>query len=208
MRDRREKWLHITVWFILNVAVTMWNKTWAMFQGKIHPGIGLSRLFAEDAFPYTFLLSACHMLFTWIAAEIFQRVTKGGAAEGNVKDWIKLRELLIFSFVFSLNIWLSNYTLKSASLPLHQISRALIPLATLGLSAWFFSRPYPMNRLPPVLIIIAGVVLIIREEISWTLFQLFGLFCGCIVSSLKGILTCHVSPASLYIPNTLLSNLL
>lgn len=168
--DKAHAKLYLVVWFILNVGITLYCKA----------------AFSFYKFPYPVLMTAIHVTFTYLGVLVCART---GVYKPARIDLETFKSLLWFSVVFTVNIWLSNASLMTASIALHQVTRTTIPLFTMATSALVFGEVYPISLLPSVILVIAGVACTVWGDIGFEIMGMLLVLLGCFFSSLKGILT-------------------
>jgi len=98
--------------------------------------------------------------------------------------------MLLFSLVFTSNIFLSNYGLVVVSVSVHQISRTLVPLFTMALSLLVYKETYPWSLVPSVMTVCFGVGLTLWGDVQMTtVYGFVVVLAGCLLSSLKGLMS-------------------
>eukprot|EP01057_Protomagalhaensia_wolfi_P003871 Protomagalhaensia_wolfi_Nauph_80__3870@NODE_391_length_2619_cov_64_251550_g295_i0_p2_GENE_NODE_391_length_2619_cov_64_251550_g295_i0NODE_391_length_2619_cov_64_251550_g295_i0_p2_ORF_typecomplete_len366_score36_38TPT/PF03151_16/1_2e57UAA/PF08449_11/3_1e21SLC35F/PF06027_12/2e03SLC35F/PF06027_12/3_2e08EamA/PF00892_20/1_6e05EamA/PF00892_20/0_076Nuc_sug_transp/PF04142_15/3_4e05Nuc_sug_transp/PF04142_15/0_22PUNUT/PF16913_5/6_8e06CRTlike/PF08627_10/0_00025CRTlike/PF08627_10/1_3e03_NODE_391_length_2619_ len=161
---------YLIAWFIINIVITLSSKA----------------MFSNFKFPYPMMLTAAHCAVTGLGSQI--------AASFNCYEYTPVnlqmvRDLIFFSLVFTINIWLSNYGLLVVSVSVHQVFRTTIPLFTMVLSLIIYQESYPWRMVPSVLLVILGVAATVFGDVETTLYGAFVVAAGCAFSSLKGIMT-------------------
>eukprot|EP01054_Gregarina_sp_Poly1_P000278 Gregarina_sp_Poly_1__277@NODE_1068_length_5192_cov_185_777756_g194_i1_p3_GENE_NODE_1068_length_5192_cov_185_777756_g194_i1NODE_1068_length_5192_cov_185_777756_g194_i1_p3_ORF_typecomplete_len395_score54_90TPT/PF03151_16/4_7e57UAA/PF08449_11/2_6e23Nuc_sug_transp/PF04142_15/2_9e05Nuc_sug_transp/PF04142_15/0_00052EamA/PF00892_20/2_5e06EamA/PF00892_20/0_029SLC35F/PF06027_12/2_9e03SLC35F/PF06027_12/2_9e06SLC35F/PF06027_12/0_24CRTlike/PF08627_10/7_7e06CRTlike/PF08627_10/9_7PUNUT/PF16913_5/0_1_NODE_1068 len=162
--------IYLLIWFTLNVVITLCSKA----------------MFSSFKFPYPMMLTAVHCAVTGIGSQI------ASYSKCYPTSRISIRQvfgLLFFSFIFTINIWLSNYGLLVVSVPVHQVSRTTIPLFTMILSLLVYRESYPWRMVPSVLLVIAGVAATVWGDLETTLYGGLIVAAGCAFSSLKGLMS-------------------
>uniref|UniRef100_A0A0G4GJR9 Sugar phosphate transporter domain-containing protein n=1 Tax=Chromera velia CCMP2878 TaxID=1169474 RepID=A0A0G4GJR9_9ALVE len=166
-----ETFIYLSLWFILNIVITVYSKV----------------IFSVHEFPYSFLMTAIHMA-----------VTMTGVATGFATGFFKARaqlsgesllKLVQFSFVFTLNIWLSNAALNAVSIEMHQVVRSLVPIATMVISLLLYNKAYSWSLLPSVAMICGGVILTVSGAPSVEASGLAITVASLFMASVKGIMT-------------------
>lgn len=157
----------VTTWLALNIFLTLINK--AIFQ------------FGGFTFPIT--LSALHMLVSTIFSNIVLHQLKWFP----VIPWdTKLRKTIVyFSFIFSFNIILGNFSLRLASVSFVQVVRSIIPGVTMGLSIFMLARTYSLAVSLTMVPICVGMMLTVKGEVNFTFLGFFVTIAGCVLSALK-----------------------
>ena len=97
--------------------------------------------------------------------------------------------MIAFSFLYTVNIAISNVSLNMVSLPFHQIVRSTNPAFTILMEMMIIGKRHSKETYLSLLPVILGVALATLGEYE---FSLAGFFCtifGVILSALKGIVT-------------------
>jgi hypothetical protein len=154
--------------------------------------------FATVDFKYPYFLSFVHMLCNTIGSLIlFVFTSQSSAREATVaapttssgiqsilgvitrkqivgKDWIYV---ILFSFIFSLNIAVGNASLRYVSVNFNQVMRSLVPAITIMMSMCL-GKPVSRRRQIAVLPIVMGVAMATFGDITYTTFGLIvTIFC-------------------------------
>uniref|UniRef100_A0A0G4EY07 Sugar phosphate transporter domain-containing protein n=1 Tax=Chromera velia CCMP2878 TaxID=1169474 RepID=A0A0G4EY07_9ALVE len=162
--------MYLSLWFLANLSITIYGKA----------------AFALFSFPYPIAMTVVHMLFTSIGIHALAFFGAFKPAETSKETW---ETVLPFSLVFSMNIWLSNASLNAIAVELHQVVRTTIPLFTMAISGLFFGVVYPLSVVPPIMTVMAGVLMTLSGTPTFDTFGLIIAVFSCAVSSLKGIIT-------------------
>jgi drug/metabolite transporter (DMT)-like permease len=164
----------ICVYFTLNILVTITNRIIVSETSKPH------------------LLTACHATASYASTTVLARLQQRHPAPTSRLPSAK-SNLILFSFLFAINIGLSNYTLGIVSLPIHQTIRATAPVLTIvisilvGLRTW---SSYNSSMYLSLIPIIFGVIVAIQgslSDASWS--GLFIAFLGAVTAVCKTIVT-------------------
>ena len=172
-------WLYISLWFGLNVSLTLLNK-----------GV---MVFGEFKFPIT--ISLIHMVLSSVLSFIAK--TCFGYNPGNNRP-VEIEEIpehgrevrrkvLMLSFLFALNIIFGNSSLHECSVAFVQVVRAIIPMMTMVMSVLFLKAQYTRMHYLACALVTVGVGLSCFGEINLTLRGLFITVTGCFLSSAKSI---------------------
>lgn len=132
------------------------------------------------------LLTAVHLGCTGVMS---QGMKLAGAYDATSITFQQVKSLVLFSLIFTINIWVSNFSLMAVSVAVHQVFRTTIPLFTMGLSYLLYQESYPMRMLPAIGCVILGVVFTITGDIEITLYGALVVASGCLFSSLKGLMS-------------------
>lgn len=166
---------YLVTWFLANLGLTLMSKS----------------MFRPSIFPFPLLLTSVHMLGTWIMCVIVRGIRL--TDECRAWSWDQWRGCLWFSIVMTVNIWLSNFSLMSVSISVHQIFRTTVPLFTMFFSWLVFRQRYRLNVLPPVVLVVSGVIITVySQRLSYSIFGLVIVLAGCVFASLKSIMTKNI----------------
>ncbi|KAF8336583.1 triose-phosphate transporter family-domain-containing protein [Cantharellus anzutake] len=165
-KDSSFYWL--SLFFFFNLALTLYNKG----------------LLVNFPFPYT--LTAIHALFSFIGCTILHKKHVFHVAQLDVSQHLILAA---FSFLYTINVALSNISLKLVTVPFHQVVRGLSPLFTLILSYFMFNTTVSRNQVFALAPVIIGVGLATYGDYYFTPWGLFLTLLGTFLASLKGIVS-------------------
>lgn len=169
----------LSVWFVLNVGLTLLNKSLMVFYH----------------FKFPILLSFIHQ-------SVSTFFSFGGSltkpSQSNEKNDPKFegtvtRKILLISIIFTLNIVMGNVSLKLCSVAITQVVRAIIPLLTMLLSMFFLNAKYESIEFVACSVICLGVALSCfgeskqTGETRLTGVGLFVTFVACLLSSSKSV---------------------
>ncbi|EIN14509.1 TPT-domain-containing protein [Punctularia strigosozonata HHB-11173 SS5] len=158
----------LAMYFILNLTLTLHNKAVLV------------------DLPYPYVLTAVHSLCSTLGALIMRR--KGFYTPSR----LGLREnvlLLAFSTLYSLNVAVSNVSLKMVSVPFHQVVRSTTPAFVLMLSYWFLHSTWGRSQLISLLLVITGVTIATFGDYSCTLAGFVLTLIGTFLAALKALMT-------------------
>eukprot|EP00002_Diphylleia_rotans_P022651 TRINITY_DN443_c0_g2_i2.p1 TRINITY_DN443_c0_g2~~TRINITY_DN443_c0_g2_i2.p1 ORF type:complete len:416 (-),score=96.21 TRINITY_DN443_c0_g2_i2:604-1851(-) len=162
--------LWLTLWFSLNVFVTLLNK--AAFQ------------FFDFNFPIT--LSFVHMVSSLVGSSISLALEPISSHEPNRRD---TTTLILFSVLFCSNIIVGNSSLRYVSVSLVQIIRSTIPAITIVLSMILLGKVYKREHFLSLCPIIAGVCMASLGEIEFHFYGFLLTILVCLLSSLKTVVS-------------------
>ena len=149
-------------------------------------------LLSNTRFTFPWILSGLHIIMSGIGAWITLKVGSGGEYKFMKMNWSFLLQITLFSTLYSINIAMSNVSMKYVSLALHQVTRSGTPLITLLLefiiigkltSRWFVASLIP---------VVVGIILTVLGEMKGFEYTGMGMFLtilGVVLSSLKGVMT-------------------
>ncbi|KAF8805564.1 TPT-domain-containing protein [Phlegmacium glaucopus] len=185
--DTPSFWL--TVYFTLNLSLTLYNKS-----VLIH-------------FPFPYTLTALHALCGTIGASIllslqdtgqggpllnpttpkpsrslFQKITLDLSAG-------ELVVLFFFSMLYTINIVVSNASLRLVTVPFHQVVRASTPFFTIVFSLVLLSKRCSRRKVLTLIPVVAGVCFATYGDYYFTPIGFFLTLLGTILAALKTILT-------------------
>ncbi|KXT14843.1 hypothetical protein AC579_4082 [Pseudocercospora musae] len=172
----RAKLLFLAAYFFLNLFLTLSNKS----------VLGTAR------FPW--LLTAVHCSATSIGC--FAML----AMRALTLTPLGLREnltLFAFSFLFTLNIAISNVSLAMVSVPFHQIMRSTCPVVTILIYKLCYGREYSRTTYLTMIPLVFGVALSTVGDYYATLAGFFMTFLGVVLASVKTVATNRLMTGSL-----------
>lgn len=132
----KQQYSWLAIYFLFNIVLTIFNK---VVLGK---------------FPFPYSLTAVHAFSGTIGCFVLHRLgfftlSRLSTAENLV--------LVLFSFLFTINIAISNVSLELVTVPLHQIIRATTPLFAITLNILVYRTKYSLFTYLSLLLVIAGV---------------------------------------------------
>ncbi|KAF7188467.1 GDP-mannose transporter GONST5 [Pseudocercospora fuligena] len=172
----RAKLLFLAAYFFLNLFLTLSNKS----------VLGTAR------FPW--LLTAVHCSATSIGC--FAMLGMGALT----LTPLGLREnltLFAFSFLFTVNIAISNVSLAMVSVPFHQIMRSTCPVVTILIYKVAYGREYSRTTYLTMIPLVFGVALSTVGDYYATLAGFFMTFLGVVLASVKTVATNRLMTGSL-----------
>ncbi|KAF2721688.1 putative phosphate phosphoenolpyruvate translocator protein [Polychaeton citri CBS 116435] len=172
----KSKLSFLAVYFVLNLALTLSNKA----------------VLSKANYPW--LLTALHTSATSIGCfgvmgSGYLKLTRLGSRENLV--------LVAFSFLFTLNIAMSNVSLAMVSVPFHQIARSTCPVATILVYRVAYGRTYSQATYLSMIPLIMGVALATAGDYYCTLLGFTLTFVGVILAAIKTVATNRLMTGSL-----------
>ncbi|EME83430.1 uncharacterized protein MYCFIDRAFT_100093, partial [Pseudocercospora fijiensis CIRAD86] len=172
----RAKLLFLAAYFFLNLFLTLSNKSL----------LGTARL--------PWLLTAVHCSATSIGCFAMLglgllTVTPLGLRENLA--------LFAFSFLFTVNIAVSNVSLAMVSVPFHQIMRSTCPLVTILIYKLVYGREYSRTTYLTMIPLVLGVALSTVGDYYATLAGFLVTFLGVVLASVKTVATNRLMTGSL-----------
>ncbi|TEB32667.1 TPT-domain-containing protein [Coprinellus micaceus] len=177
----------IVLYFTLNLSLTLYNK-----YVLIH-------------FPFPYTLTALHALCGTVGTCIMLHLVgmgKPSASPGEKELTTKssvspipnltLKEtvvVLLFSMLYTVNIVVSNASLKLVTVPFHQVVRGSTPLFTIALSALLFNKRSSRAKLIALIPVIAGVGFATYGDYYCTLFGFCLTLFGTVLAAFKTVVT-------------------
>ncbi|EKM56695.1 uncharacterized protein PHACADRAFT_253966 [Phanerochaete carnosa HHB-10118-sp] len=158
----------LCLYFAFNLILTLSNKS------------------VLTSFPFPYTLTAIHALCS-TAGGLFLR-----SHSFYIPKQLDLRSelcLAAFSFLYSINIAVSNVSLNLVTVPFHQVIRAITPLLTIALSTFLYGICVRRDRLCSLLPVMFGVALATYGDYYFTLWGLFLTLIGTFLAALKTIYT-------------------
>lgn len=171
--------LYISVWFLLNIALTILNKSVMVFSQFKFP-VTLSFIHMSTSTFLSFIMTFC---FHYEASNDKQKEIQ---MRDDFEKTVMLR-IMTLSLLFSLNIIFGNSSLRYCSVAFVQIVRAIIPMITMILSVMFLHSTFSKWHYISCFVVCIGVALSCFGEINLTSFGLFITVFGCVLSSAKSI---------------------
>ncbi|KAF2083982.1 TPT-domain-containing protein [Saccharata proteae CBS 121410] len=173
------KLLHLGGYFFLNLALTLYNKA----------------LLRSFSFPW--LLTALHSSSAAVGCYVLLmrghfRLTRLGTREKVA--------LIGFSFLFTLNIAMSNVSLNLVSVPFHQIMRSTCPIFTIIIYRVFYSRTYSFSTYLSLAPIILGVGLATYGDYYFSAIGFTLTLSGVVLAAIKTIVSNRMMTGSLALP--------
>merc|ERR1719295_413529 len=156
-------------WFTANLVITFYNK---------HV---LSSLNASPS-TNTFV----HMSFTFMGCFVVQR---------GIFPSLKRPELLrivLYAFIFSLNIVWCQYAIKLTTLSMNQVCRAMTPLFQAFFSWLIANKVHSMYSLVPIIPVCCGVAMTASAELDLSFTAMAVSLSSIMVSALKGVLSMKI----------------
>ncbi|KAL1921181.1 uncharacterized protein VTP21DRAFT_10897 [Calcarisporiella thermophila] len=163
-------YIWLALYFFLNLALTLYNKA-------------VMKTF-NFGFPWTLtgIHTACSTIGAYMCYKMdYFRPAKLGERESMV--------MLLFSFLYTINIAISNVSLNLVSVPFHQVVRAMTPLFTIILSVFFLRKKYPNEIYLSLVPIVAGVAFATFGEYNYTLTGFVLTVLGTVLAALKTVAT-------------------
>ncbi|CBK23301.2 uncharacterized protein [Blastocystis hominis] len=162
----------VPIWFTIVILVTTLNKT----------------LFTSLKCPYPLSITMIHMLSCAVYSTLMKYTAPNFFKYRPLKEG-ELRNLILVSVIFIVNIALSNSSLKFNSLALDQMFRCAMPVFTCVLEFIIYGKVRSLLVYLSLIPVILGTMLVCLGDIQGTIFGIVLLFISCTVSSLKGIIT-------------------
>lgn len=171
---RQYAWL--AIYFFFNLVLTLFNK---VVLGK---------------FPFPYLLTAVHALSGTIGCFVLHRfkvftLSRLTSSENFV--------LLLFSFLYTINIAISNVSLGLVTVPFHQIVRATTPLFAIALNVMFYKSTYPLLTYMSLFLVVAGVGFSTYGDYYSTPLGFFLTLLGAFLAAVKTVVTNKVQTGRL-----------
>lgn len=170
--------LWLSVWFVLNVSLTLMNKG----------------ILAKLGFKYPILMSFMHQSISTFLSfiegmrpkEKNDKPMQGAYTIDQYENNVMFR-IVTLSLLFTMNIVTGNISLYYCSVAFTQVVRAIIPMLTMIFSFFFLNAKYNMQHILSCLIICVGVALSCFGELNLTMKGFIITVIGCVLSSAKSI---------------------
>lgn len=105
--------------------------------------------------------------------------------------------LVAFSFLFTINIAVSNVSLAMVSVPFHQIMRSTCPVVTILIYRFVYGRTYSTQTYLTMIPLIFGVGLSTAGDYYFTLIGFSMTLLGVVLASVKTVATNRLMTGSL-----------
>ncbi|OHT13287.1 Phosphate/phosphoenolpyruvate translocator protein [Tritrichomonas foetus] len=170
--------LYISLWFILNVSLTLLNKSIMEFNKFKFP-ISLSFIHMATSTFLSFIMTCC---FHYNPSEKQIAIQARPDYDNTI-----MKRIINLSFLFALNIIFGNVSIRYCSVAFVQIVRAIIPMITMILSVIFLNSKFSKWHYLSCFVVCIGVAFSCFGEINLTKFGLFVTVFGCFLSAAKSI---------------------
>ncbi|KAI1610059.1 triose-phosphate transporter family-domain-containing protein [Exophiala viscosa] len=171
-----KKFTALFIYFLCNVGLTLYNKA------------------VLGSFPYPWLLTALHAGCSSVGCYVLLHIGYFKLSTLAPRDAYVLSA---FSFLFTLNIAISNVSLGMVSIPFHQVVRATTPLVTMGLYRVMYGRTYTRATCLSLIPVILGVAFATFGDYSYTTWSFLITFLGVVLGAFKTITTNQIMTGSL-----------
>ncbi|KAF8504198.1 TPT-domain-containing protein [Hysterangium stoloniferum] len=158
----------ILLYFLFNLGLTLYNK------------LVLVR------FPFPYSLTALHAFSGTIGSYIAMELGYFTPARLSTRE---SSLLTAFSFLYTINIAVSNISLQLVTIPFHQVVRAATPIFIIVLSYIFLSRTLSSSKLLSLVPVIIGVGFATYGDYYFTVPGLLLTLFGTLLAALKTIAT-------------------
>jgi hypothetical protein len=169
--------IFMTGYFLANLTLTLHTK-W---------------LLNNTNFKFPWIISGLHIAVSGLGALIVLKLgVYGKAFKFTTLDRGLLTRMFFFSVLHSVNIAMSNVSMKHVSLSLHQVARSGTPLITLILEFMILGKIANKWLVISLLPVMLGIVLTVFGEMGGFEFTTLGLsltIFGVFLASLKGVVT-------------------
>ncbi|KAF9403897.1 UAA transporter [Podila epigama] len=166
--DTSYAWL--AMYFMLNLTLTIYNKA---ILSTFH-----------FSFPWT--LTGIHTLCSGFGALTMAHLGYFTPAQlGERENMV----MLMFSFLYTLNIAISNVSLNVVSVPFHQVIRAMTPVFTIAISILFLGKRYSFLTYLSLLPLLLGVYMATVGDYSYTAMGFFLTVLGTVLAAVKTVVT-------------------
>ncbi|KAF9173294.1 UAA transporter [Mortierella sp. AD011] len=166
--DTSYSWL--AMYFFLNLTLTIYNKA----------------ILSTFKFGFPWTLTGIHTLCSGIGAYIMARMGYFTPAQlGEQENMV----MLMFSFLYTLNIAISNVSLHEVSVAFHQVVRAMTPVFTIAISVAFLSKKYSGMTYLSLVPLLVGVYMATKGDYSFTAMGFFLTVLGTVLAAIKTVVT-------------------
>ncbi|KAI0826145.1 TPT-domain-containing protein [Irpex lacteus] len=162
------------------------KSTWLVLYFSFNLLLTLSNKSVLTSFSFPYTLSALHALCSSLGGLILRW---HGFYEPKRLSGHEEAALAAFSFLYSLNIAVSNVSLNMVTVPFHQVVRAVTPIFTLFLSALLLNTQFTSAKLVSLAPVILGVIFATYGDYYFTLWGLVLTLFGTLLAAMKTIFT-------------------
>ncbi|KAH8829123.1 triose-phosphate transporter family-domain-containing protein [Flagelloscypha sp. PMI_526] len=166
--DADSKAFWIILYFAFNLVLTLSNKTVLL------------------RFPFPYTLTAIHSLFGFLGSIYMAHLGAFYLPNLSMQDKVTL---LLFSFLYSINIITSNASLSLVSIPFHQVVRSSAPIFTVSIAYLISGSTTANSKLLSLVPVILGVAFTTYGEYDYALPGLLLTFLGTFLAALKTVCT-------------------
>ncbi|KAF8653394.1 hypothetical protein AX16_003966 [Volvariella volvacea WC 439] len=160
--------LWLSLYFFCNLTLTLYNK-----GVLVH-------------FPFPYTLTALHAFCGSIGTAFLARL---GVFKPTSLSWKQTWTLLAFSMLYSVNILVSNISLKMVTVPFHQVVRAVTPLFTMLFYALLLGRHSSQAKVTSLGPVVIGVALATYGDYYFTMPGFLLTLLGTVLAALKTVFT-------------------
>lgn len=149
-------------------------------------------LLSNTKFTFPWIISSLHIAMSGIGAWITLKAGSRGDFKFMKMNWSFMIKITLFSTLYSINIAMSNVSMKYVSLALHQVTRSGTPLVTLLLEFIILGKLTNRWCVASLIPVVAGIILTVLGEMNGFEFTGLGMVLtvlGVVLSSLKGVMT-------------------
>lgn len=172
----QRKLLYLLGYFLCNVGLTIYNKA------------------VLGSFKFPWLLTALHAGSSSIGCFVMLQL---GSFQTSKLTRRENLALVAFSFVFTINIAISNVSLAMVSVPFHQVVRATTPLFTTLLYRFIYARTFSTATYLSLIPIIFGVALTTYGDYKFSDLGFILTFLGVLLAAFKTVVTNRMMTGSL-----------
>ncbi|KAF9542918.1 UAA transporter [Mortierella hygrophila] len=166
--DTSYSWL--AAYFMLNLSLTIYNKA----------------ILSTFKFGFPWTLTGIHTLCSGVGAYIMGRLGYFTPATlGENENMV----MLMFSFLYTMNIAISNVSLHEVSVAFHQVVRAMTPVFTIAISILFLGKRYTTLTYLSLMPLLLGVYMATVGDYSYTAMGFFLTVLGTVLAAVKTVVT-------------------
>ncbi|KAF3391239.1 hypothetical protein F1880_007484 [Penicillium rolfsii] len=174
------KFIWLTCYFGFSMALTIYNKL------------------VLGSFKAPWLLTCLHTSFSTLGTFVMLKMGYFELSKLGRKEHLVL---VAFSFLFTMNIAMSNLSLSLVSLAFFQIIRNTVPLFTVLIYRLWFSRTYAMGTYLSLIPIVAGAGMCTAGDYHYSLLGLIVTISGVVLAAVKTVTTNRLMTGSLKLPS-------
>ncbi|KIV88873.1 hypothetical protein PV10_08506 [Exophiala mesophila] len=172
----RDKLIALAGYFLCNIGLTIYNKA------------------ILGSFRFPWLLTALHAGCSSIGCLIMMQLGYFQTTKLTSRQDLAL---IAFSFLFTINIAISNVSLAMVSVPFHQVVRATTPLVTSLLFRVMYNRTFSRATQFSLVPIVLGVTITVWGNFVFTDLGFILTFLGVVLAAFKTIVTNRMMTGSM-----------
>jgi len=162
---------------------------WLIYYFAFNLGLTLYNKLVLQGFPFPWTLTGIQMLSGSIGTQIAMRQGYFTPANLTTRENVIM---LAFSFLYTVNIAVSNLSLHLVTVPFHQVVRAMTPLFTIVLAAMFMHKRHSRETYMSLGPVVLGVVFATYGDYYFTAWGFVLTLLGTLLAAIKTLVTNRV----------------